>query len=170
MIGGRSTTRSHAMLLPRRARPSFLVPFTFACVVFAGAATAADAPPASAKSVLTPAQLRECLAQKERLHKDNDAALKVKVEIDADKAEIARIGSAVDALTPTLDRTNADAVASYNAKVEERNKLIDSYQAKANAFNKDAESLNAGRAAYANTCESRRYDDRDLNDLQKKKK
>ena len=137
-------------------------------------AQAADKPGTPAKTnpdaILTPAQLRECVAQKERLRADSDAAVKSKAGIDALKAEIASSGSALAEAATTLDRTKADDVAAYNAKVEARNALVDSYKAKADAYNKDVEGVQATQEAYAKSCENRRYDDRDLNDLQKKKK
>jgi hypothetical protein len=137
-------------------------------------ALAADKPSTAAKSnpdaILTQAQLRECVAQKERLRADGDAAVKSKAAIDALKAEIASTGSALADEATTLDRTQADAVAAYNAKVEARNALVDSYKAKAEAYNKDVEGIQATQEAYAKSCEHRRYDDRDLTDIQKKKK
>ena len=54
------------------------------------------APGSEAGAILTPAQLRECVTQKERLHAQTDDALKDKAAIEADKAEIARIGTSLD--------------------------------------------------------------------------
>jgi len=50
-----------------------------------------------------------------------------------------------------------------------RNALIDDYQAKAAAYNKDVEDLEASQESYASACGNRRYDDRDLADIQRKK-
>jgi hypothetical protein len=139
-------------------------------------AEAADKPgPApSAKTnpdaVLTPAQLRDCLTQKERLRSDSEAAVKAKAGIDALQAEIAGSGSALAEEATTLERSNAEAVAAYNAKIGARNALVDSFKAKAALYNQDVEGLQAAQEAYAKSCEKRRYDDRDLSDLQKKKK
>ena len=89
--------------------------------------------------------------------------------IAAEKAEIDRTGTSLaEAQAPTLDRTNAEAVDAYNAKVE-RDKRIETYQAKVAEYNKEAEGVLATKDAYAKACENRRYDDRDLNDLQRKK-
>jgi len=139
-------------------------------------AHAADKPSATpaAKSnpdaILTQAQLRECMAQKDRLRAESDAAVKSKAAIDALKAEIASSGSALADEAASLDRSKADVVAAYNAKVEARNAQVDSFKAKADAYNKDVEGMQATQEAYAKSCENRRYDDRDLSDLQKKKK
>jgi hypothetical protein len=145
-----------------------------ACALPADRARAADKPTTPTKSnpdaILTPAQLRDCVTQKDRLRADTDSVVKSKGGIDALKAEIASTGTALAEEATTLDRTKAEDVAAYNAKVEARNALVVSYQAKAAAYNNDVEGVQATQEAYAKACEHRRYDDRDLNDLQKKKK
>jgi len=125
--------------------------------------------PASKTSILTPEQLRDCMTQKEKLAKDTDDAVKAKAAIAAAKAEIDSTGAALSEQATTLDRTSADAVAAYNAKVLERNGRIDAYQARVAAYNTDAETVLAAKEAYEKACANRRYDDRDLSDLQKKK-
>ncbi len=147
---------------------------TLFLVLLVPAAHAADkkaaAPPAAPKTaILTPAQLRECVTQKENLTRDTDAAVKAKAEIAAAKAEIDSTGTALSGEGATLDRTKSDAVTSYNAKVLERNERIDAYQAKVAAYNSDAENVLAAKEAYEKSCANRRYDDRDLNDIQRKK-
>jgi hypothetical protein len=144
----------------------------FAALASAGAAADKKPapPPAAAKTaILTPAQLRECVTQKEKLGKDTDAALKAKAAMDADKAQIDRSGKALEDEATTLDRTSADAVAAYNVKVGERNGLIEAYQAKVASYNTQAENVLAAKDAYEKACADRRYDDRDLLDIQRKK-
>ena len=99
-------------------------------------------------SILTPAQLQECLKQKERLHAQTDDALKDKAQIEAEKAEIGRLGTSLSDELATIDRSSEDAVAAYNAKAEQVKTTKDSYE---------------------KACENRRYDERDLNDLKRKK-
>ena len=162
----------------RRPTASSLAAITlaFAGALMAQPTRAADkpspAPPTKSNpdAILTQAQLRDCMAQKERLRADSDAVAKSKAASDAQKAEIARTRSALAEEATTLDRTKADAVAAYNAKIEALNAQVDSFQAKATAYNKDVEAVQASQEAYAKACENRRYDDRDLNDIQKKKK
>ncbi|MEP6739290.1 MAG: hypothetical protein ABJA61_02860 [Caldimonas sp.] len=165
--------RFHMLRLRSAVAPSTLV--VIVSLVLAGAASVADAakkapadktPPGS---LLTTAQLRDCVTQKDLLHKQTDAALKDKADIAADKAEIERSGTALNELTAALDRTSAEAVDAYNAKVDVRDKLIDSYQAKVTAYNKEAEDVKATKEAYEKSCVDRRYDERDLKDLQRKK-
>ena len=129
----------------------------------------AATPPGPKTAILTPEQLRDCLTQKEKLAKDTDAAVKAKAAVAADKAEIDRTGAALEAEATTLDRTSDEAVSSYNAKIIERNGRVDAWKAKANAYNTDAENVLAAKDAYEKACANRRYDDRDLSDLQKKK-
>ena len=142
-------------------------------VSFAGSAVAADkakpVPVAKKDAILTPEQLRDCLAQEQRKSKATDAALKTKAEIAAEKAEIDRSGDALAAESGTLDRTSQDAVDAFNAKVDERNQRIEAYEAKIAAYNKDAAEIQAMADAYNKSCGSRRYDDRDLMDIQRKK-
>ena len=143
-----------------------------ALLVATGAAAADKArTPAgkSADAILTPAQLRECLAQLGKKDKATDAALKAKAEIAAEKAAIDRSGTALSEEATTLDKTSEESVDAYNAKVDERNKRIEAYEAKVAAYNKDAEAVQAMNDAYAKSCGNRRYDDRDLADIQRKR-
>jgi len=125
---------------------------------------------APAKSpILTPAQLQECVNQRERLHAQTDDALKDKAQIEADKAEIGRLGTSLSEELAALDRTSDAAVDAYNAKVEQRDKLIDTYQSRVTAYNVKAEQVKATKESYEKSCENRRYDERDLNDIKRKK-
>lgn len=155
-------------------RPVLRASLIVAALAFVGSAQAAEKARsvAAAKAndrVLTPAQLRECVTQKEQLRGQTDTALKAKAELGAEKAEIERSGSALADALAALDRTSAEAVAAHNAKVDERSALIASYQTKVDTYNGRAEAVQAARESYDKACESRRYDERDLNDLQRKK-
>ncbi|MEO6362666.1 MAG: hypothetical protein ABIO71_05525 [Caldimonas sp.] len=148
-------------------------------LLLTGIAVAADAadksPPRAAAAarpgdrVLTPAQLRECLAHKERVRGDADAAGQTKTELAAVKADIDRSGTELAEVLATLDKTSAEAVDAYNARVDRRDRVIDDYQARVTAYNTRAEVVLASRAAYEKACENRRYDERDLDDLKRKK-
>ena len=146
-------------------------------------ASAADKRPAAKTPLLTPAQLRDCLAQKDQLGKDTEAALKSKAAVESDKAvidasdaEIDSSGAALAEQATTLDRTSVDAVNAYNAKVQQRQALIDArqakidaYQRKLDAYNGEARAVLASKEAHDKNCANRRYDQRDLDDLQRKK-
>lgn len=157
-----------------RAVPGRFFPLLAVLVAASGAGAAqparkeAAAAPAGSP-LLTPAQLRECMVQKGRLHSQTDDALKDKAAIEADKAEIGRIGTSLGEQLATLDRTSAEAVDAHNAKVEERDRLIDGYQAKVTTYNVKAEEVKATKEGYEKSCERRRYDERDLSELKRKK-
>ncbi len=129
------------------------------------AALAADPPKPAAPTKKTPLmtreELRDCMARQDRVRSQTDATLQAKTELDAQKAEIARQEQAVKDELPTLDRTSADAVNAYNAKVQAREKLIDDYNARGQAFNASVEALQNERTAYAKTCDNRRFDEVD---------
>jgi Tfp pilus assembly protein PilN len=132
-------------------------------------AASAPAPRTSSTSILTPAQLRECVNQKDRLHAQTDDALKDKAVIETDKNEIARTATSLGEELATLDRTSDAAVDAYNTKVEQRDKLIETYQTRVTAYNLKAEAVKATKEGYEKSCENRRYDERDLADVKRKK-
>jgi hypothetical protein len=139
-----------------------------AFLAVAPATRAADKPretkPAPAKPtplLLSPAQLRECLAQQQNLRSRADETERTQAALTTSKAEIDRLGIALKEQLETLDRTSADAVAAYNAQVATRDKLIDQYQEGVPAFNAQVETLKSDRAVYAKTCENKRYDEND---------
>jgi len=146
-----------------------VVLLTLLAPVAQGADKKPAAPPPAKSAVLTPEQLRDCVAQKDKLARDTDAALKTKAEVAAQKAEIDSAGKALEEEATTLDRTSEDAVNAYNAKVLARNDKVEAYRAKAEAYNVAADGVIAGKDAYDKACVNRRYDERDLSDLQKKK-
>ena len=65
--------------------------------------------------------------------------------------------------------TSEVAVNAYNAKVDQRDKLIESYQNRVTAYNTKADTVKATKEGYEKQCENQRYDERDLNDLKRKK-
>ena len=140
------------------------------CVLVAAAGAADKSKPAAKPdAIMTPAQLKDCLDKQQRRDRATDAALKTKAEIAAEKAAIDKSGTELSDAATTLDKTSEDAVNDYNAKVDERNRRIETYEAKVAAYNKDAEGVRALENEYAKSCAGRRYDDRDLADIQRKK-
>lgn len=128
------------------------------------------APARSATSVLTPAQLRDCLGQRDRLHKQTETALAAKAKIAAEKAEIDRVDAELTSEKAALDQTSEAAVTAFNAKVTQQDAVAAALEAKAKAYNLQAEEVQATRSAYERSaCENRRYDERDLDDLKRKK-
>jgi hypothetical protein len=134
-----------------------------------GADKKAASSPAPKTPLLTQEQLRDCLAQKEKVTKETDAAVKSKAEVAAQKAAMDSTGKALEEESTTLDRTSEDAVAAFNAKVIDRNAKVDAYRARAEAYNVEVERVLETKDAYEKACANRRFDDRDLSDVQKKK-
>ncbi|MEO8079066.1 MAG: hypothetical protein ABI641_00955 [Caldimonas sp.] len=161
-----------ARLLPRPSFASLLVVagLTAASSALAAGKTRQTLPDKSANAMLTQAQLKECLARRDRLHAQTDDALKDKTATEAGKAEIDRSGAALAEQLPALDRASSDAVGDYNARVAARDRMIDDYQAKVAAYNVKAEAVLSAKASYEAVCENQRYDERDLVDLKKKKR
>ena len=160
-----------AVSITRHRLPLFLI----ACLLAIPAAHAVDkasnaaSGPASRTRLLTPAELRDCKAQEARVLTLTDEAKAEKAGIEGEKTEIGRLGTGLAEEVATLDKTSAEAVDAYNAKVEARDKRIDAYQARVTAFNLKAEAVNISRDEYAKACDQRRYDERDLNDIKRKK-
>ena len=121
----------------------------------------AAAKPAPTPLLLSPAQLRECLAQQQALRGRADETERKQAALTASKAEIDRLATTLKQQLDTLDRTSADAIAAYNAQAAARDKMIDQYQEGVPAYNTEVETLKADRAAYAKACENKRYDEND---------
>jgi hypothetical protein len=153
----------------RAACAAFLVTTLLSSAAHGADKKAAAPPPAPKTPLLTQEQLRDCLAQKEKVAKETEAAVKSKAEVDAQKADIESSGKALADEATTLDRTSEGAIAAYNAKALDRNAKVDAYRAKAEAYNVEADRVLATKEAYEKACANRRYDDRDLSDVQKKK-
>ncbi|MEO5881470.1 MAG: hypothetical protein ABIQ06_03565 [Caldimonas sp.] len=168
------TSRLMLASIPFRSASLLVALAALAAVPAAHAAEKKPSRPAAATAapkspILTPAQLQQCVNQKERLHAQTDDALKDKAEIEVDKAGITRSGTGLAEELTTLDRTSDVAVDAYNAKVEQRDKLIETYQSRVTAYNLKAETVKATKEGYEQSCENRRYDERDLKDLKRKK-
>jgi hypothetical protein len=134
----------------------------------AASASAADAT-TTKTPVLTPAQLRDCLSQKDKLHAQKDDVLKYRAALDADKAEITKAETALSDDVLTLDKTNGEAVDAYNARIRARDQMFEDYKSKVDIYNGKVGAATASQNSYSKACESRRYDERDLSDPKVKK-
>ena len=174
MISALRNAPFHAMRLTASATARNLVVALAAAAALGAAGAATKARNAPAKSaddkVMTPAQLKECVDRKNGVQTQVESAQKAKAALAEDKAAIDREGTALAEALTTLDRTSAEAVNAHNAKVEDRDKSVEAYQAKVAAYNTQAESVNSAQDEYAKLCADRRYDDRDLADIKRKKK
>jgi predicted outer membrane protein len=160
-----------------------------AVVLCAGAAMAAD-PPATAKPaakpsakspelrregslgkgtsalpILTKEQLRQCMAEQERIRKENAELAQAQEQMDKDRAEIERLGKEIEAEKPTVDTSNDSAVNAFNDRVRRRIKMIEDFKAAAPVFNQRVDKLGADRQAYAASCADRRFFEDDLAEI-----
>lgn len=111
--------------------------------------------------LLTRAELRECLALQERVKTGSEAATRDREQIDKEKAELIRQGDELKADLDKLDRTSAEAIEQYRARVVARDKAIDVLDGRAAEFNTRVGALNADRSAFAQRCDNRRFDELD---------
>jgi hypothetical protein len=152
-------------LRPRRSARA-LVCTAALLAVFTSGGHAADKPregsfgsPRANSPLLTRAQLRDCLGQQDRVRSASQALAAEQARLGASKTELERLGATLKEELVTLDRTNAEAVAAYNAQVEKRDKMIDDYQDGVPAYNAKVEALKTDQAAFATACGNRRYDE-----------
>ncbi len=106
-------------------------------------------------------ELRQCMAQHERMRAQRDELARLQQQIDEDKDEIKRSGVDLTEQLVWLDRTSESAVTQYNQQATARDKKIDAYEARVAAFNAQVDALKADGAAFAKNCENRRFDEKD---------
>jgi hypothetical protein len=111
--------------------------------------------------LLTRAELRECLALQERVRSGSEVAARDREQIDKDKAELIRQGDELKADLEKLDRTSAEAIEQYRARVVARDKAIDVLDARTAEFNTRIGKLNADRSTFTQRCDNRRFDELD---------
>jgi hypothetical protein len=150
---------THTVTLMRK----FTIPLLALALLGAGMAGAADKPKKEGAfgkgsgPMLTREQLRDCLSRKPRLAQQDDDLAKEQAALVTTKAEMSRSGEALKTALETLDRTNEEAVATYNDQAQARDKQIDEYQARVGAFNARVEAAKTERDAFTASCENRRY-------------
>lgn len=114
-----------------------------------------------AGAYLTKEQLRVCLDRQAKV-KQEDAAMRAEqAAIATLKGETARTGDELKSRLETVDRTSAEAVATYNDAVQARDRQIDDYQKRVDAFNTRVEANQAERDAFGQGCNNRRYFEED---------
>ena len=111
--------------------------------------------------LLTRAQLRECMAQQERMRVMTEEAVALQTQFNAEKSYLAQQGVVLKDELAVLDRTNVQAVEQYNAKAAARDRAIDTFEAGTEAYNKRVKRLTMEREIFVGGCENRRYDEKD---------
>lgn len=111
--------------------------------------------------LLTRNELRACLAQQERIRAEQDTLAKERAGREVEMGTLRASGEELKAELDALDRTDAEAVAQYNAKAQARDQAVDAFQAGAAAYNDKARALETQRQSFAQSCGNRRYDEAD---------
>jgi hypothetical protein len=137
-------------------------------VLAANSVQAADKPkegafgkPKPGSLLLSRAELRQCLTQKDRIRAQTEEMQKQQDKLARDKEEIVRLGAELKDKLAALDRSSQEAVDQYNVEAAARDKLIDAYEAATPGFNAKVEALTAQRDAFVKACDNRRYDEKD---------
>lgn len=115
--------------------------------------------------VLTKDELRQCLAEQDRLKQETSDVVATQKKLASDRAEIDRVGAAIDAERPTVDVSNGDAVDAFNARLQAKGKLVADYQAAAPAFNQRVDKLDADDKAFTKNCRDRKYFEDEYNEI-----
>ena len=149
-----------------RMFPQALRVLLLAALVSGAAAVAADKPAAFGKGkatgpLLTRAQLRECLAQQGRIQSLSAEAQKLQLGMNAEADEITRLAAANKEKLAALDRSNIEAVDTFNKDANRLDQMIDAYNARTPGFNAKVDALQAERDAFAKDCDNRNYDEKD---------
>lgn len=107
--------------------------------------------------MLTKDELRQCLAEQDRMKQETADVVATQKKLAADRAEIDRVSKELDADRPNVDVSNKDAVDAFNARLQAKAKLVADYQAAAPAFNARVDKLDADEKAFTKNCRDRRY-------------
>ena len=156
--------------VPSRSRAASAASALFCAITLfaAGTGQAADktkegafGKPKPGSLLLSRNELRECLAQKERIRVQSDEMVKQQTQFTRNKDEIVRRGAELKDKLAALDRSSQEAVDQYNVEAAERDKLIEAYEAATPGFNARVDALTAQREAFVKSCDNRRYDEKD---------
>lgn len=115
--------------------------------------------------ILSMAQLRACMAQQTSMQTQEEEAARVKQQLSKEIAEIDLAAEALKADLPGVDRTSQAAIDAYKARAAAHDKRVESYEERVPPFNAQVEALNAQRAAFAKSCDGRRYLEDDYKDI-----
>ena len=111
--------------------------------------------------LLTRDELRQCMAEEDRMKKETADIVQVQAALATDRAEIVRMSSAIDADKASVNLGDPAAVDAFNERLKARSKLFEAYQAALPKFNQSVEKRDADRQAYLKACDNRRFDEKD---------
>lgn len=107
--------------------------------------------------MLTKDELRQCIAEQDRLKKETGEVVATQQKLAKDRAELERVSAEIDADKPKVDLSNKEAVDAFNARLQAKGKLVTDYQAAASHFNDRVDKLDADDKAFTKNCKDRRY-------------
>jgi len=111
----------------------------------------------SSEPMLTKDELRQCIAEQDRLKAERTEVVAIQQKLAKDRTELERVSAEIDADKPKVDLNNKEAVDAFNARLKAKGKLAADYQAAALAFNDRATKLNADDRTDTKKCKERRY-------------
>lgn len=114
---------------------------------------------------LTRDQLRQCLADQDRIKTESAELAQAQARLDQDRADIERVGTELAADKAKVDTSDEAAVIAYNERVRQQARRIEDFKAAAPLFNQRVDKLVADRQAFATGCADRRYFEDDLDDI-----
>jgi hypothetical protein len=107
--------------------------------------------------MLTRDELRQCLAEQDRIAKEGAELAQAQAKMDGERKEIERLGTELEADKAKVDTSDEAAVNAYNARVRQRTKQAEEYRAAVPVFNARVDKLAADGKAYATGCADRRF-------------
>lgn len=112
---------------------------------------------------LSRAQLRECLQLQDDLEAKGEAAVKGRADLDAAKAEFDRFEAQLQSERGSVNASDKAAVDAYNAKLDQRKRMVADYEARRPQVQQQTERFNALRQEWKAECENRPYREADYN-------
>lgn len=116
--------------------------------------------PAHGKT-LSRSQLKQCLDLQDDLEARGKSALGARAALDSAKADFDRFEQQLQADRGSLDASDKAAVDAYNARLDQRKRMVADYEAKRPQVQEQAERYNALRQEWKGECENRPYRDAD---------
>ena len=99
-----------------------------------------------------PMDVRECVARNEPLLDRRELIESERRSVDGEADALARAGADLDAEWRSLDRTNARAVADYNARQERHNRRVEAQNRRVADFNARTAALNDATDMLVSRC------------------
>ena len=112
---------------------------------------------------LNRSQLRDCLHLQDDLEAKGEAAVKGRADLDAAKAEFDRFEAQLQSERGSLNAGDKAAVDAYNAKLDQRKRMVADYEARRPQVQQQTERFNTLRQEWKAECENRPYREADYN-------